>query len=216
MRTPKRLPGWLSLFVACCLVLLALIPAAFADGQRAAGAAPSSPSSHLAACPAAAGDCAGAASHIVAIAARAMRKGDLNAVILSVWSKHQIASTAMGYSLPGQRATTDMHFRIGAVAIPYLATVLLGYFDSLAARELLRPGADPLAAAQILGAIFRDHDSLRVAYGPVRARALGERIVRTFVEGITPAPAAGDGRSAGARRRPGRPGSGGRGRGDAM
>jgi D-alanyl-D-alanine carboxypeptidase len=69
---------------------------------------------------------AGQAGHIIALARAAMKRDDLHAVILSVWSGgRQIARTALGQSITSQPATTSMHFRIGAVAIAYLATVLL-------------------------------------------------------------------------------------------
>jgi D-alanyl-D-alanine carboxypeptidase len=80
------------------------------------------------------GSCAAAASgqtaHIIALAREAMKRDDLHAVILSVWDGNkQLARDAMGQSVTSQPATTDMHFRIGAIAIPYLATLLLQLVD---------------------------------------------------------------------------------------
>jgi D-alanyl-D-alanine carboxypeptidase len=70
------------------------------------------------------------AAHIIALARAAMKRDDLHAVILSVWADgRQIARAALGQSITSQPATTDMHFRIGAIAIPYLATVLLQLVD---------------------------------------------------------------------------------------
>jgi D-alanyl-D-alanine carboxypeptidase len=80
------------------------------------------------------GGCAPAArrqaAHIIALARAAMKRDDLHAVILSVWADgRQIARVALGQSITSQPASTDMHFRIGAIAIPYLATVLLQLVD---------------------------------------------------------------------------------------
>jgi CubicO group peptidase (beta-lactamase class C family) len=95
--------------------------------------------------PAAAGSCAqlspyrqngcaevtsGQVAHIISLARKAMRGDDLHAVLLSVWDGgRQIARTALGQSITSQPATTAMHFRIGAVAIAYEATVLLKLVD---------------------------------------------------------------------------------------
>lgn len=59
------------------------------------------------------------------------------------------------------------------------------YLDSLVARGLARPDLDTMAAAWNLWAIFRDADTLRVAYGPETARAFGLRAVQGFIDGIT-------------------------------
>lgn len=78
---------------------------------------------------------AGQPAHIVALAREAMRRDDLHAVILSVWTgDRQLVQAALGQSSTSQPATTDTHFRIGAIAIPYLATVLLQL------AELIREG----------------------------------------------------------------------------
>jgi AcrR family transcriptional regulator len=63
------------------------------------------------------------------------------------------------------------------------------YFASLAEKGELRPGVDPTAAAWMLGAIFRDHDSLRAAYGPKRATAVAENVIQQFIDGIAASPA---------------------------
>lgn len=73
---------------------------------------------------------AGRAAHIIALARAATKRDDLHAVILSVWEGHrQIAWAALGQSITSQPATTRMHFRIGAIAIPYLAILLLQLVD---------------------------------------------------------------------------------------
>jgi D-alanyl-D-alanine carboxypeptidase len=76
------------------------------------------------------GRAGGQAGHIIALARAAMKRDDLHAVILSVWDgDRQIARAALGQSITSQPATTQMHFRIGAIAIPYLAIVLLQLVD---------------------------------------------------------------------------------------
>jgi D-alanyl-D-alanine carboxypeptidase len=68
----------------------------------------------------------GRAAHIVATARLLKRDNDLHAVIFGVWiDGRPLVVSALGQSLTDQPATTDMHFRIGAMAIPYLTTVLL-------------------------------------------------------------------------------------------
>lgn len=70
------------------------------------------------------------AADIIAIARDAMAKYDLRAVILRVLIDGQeVVTTALGESISGVPATTDMHFRNGAVAISYLATLLLQLVD---------------------------------------------------------------------------------------
>jgi CubicO group peptidase (beta-lactamase class C family) len=70
------------------------------------------------------------AAAIVAIAERAMADYDLRAVILRVEiGGEEIVTAALGESLTGVPATIDMHFRNGAVAISYMATVLLQLVD---------------------------------------------------------------------------------------
>ena len=67
----------------------------------------------------------------VAVAAkRAMEKYHLKAVLARVTrGTEEVATLAMGESMTGMPATVDMHFRNGAVAISYLATVLLQLVD---------------------------------------------------------------------------------------
>jgi CubicO group peptidase (beta-lactamase class C family) len=63
---------------------------------------------------------------IAAIARDAMDRYDLKALILRVTvDGEEIITTALGESMTGVPATTDMHFRNGAVAIAYVATVML-------------------------------------------------------------------------------------------
>ena len=70
------------------------------------------------------------AEAIVAIARDIMAKQDVNAVILRVTIDGQeVVTAALGESMTGVPATTDMHFRNGAVAIFYVATLLLLLVD---------------------------------------------------------------------------------------
>ena len=70
------------------------------------------------------------AEAIIALARDMMAKQDLNAVILRVTIDGQeVVTAALGESMTGVPATTDMHFRNGAVAISYIATLLLRLVD---------------------------------------------------------------------------------------
>ena len=82
------------------------------------------------------------AADIVAIAREAMAAADLRAVIVRVVIDGQeIVTTALGESITGVPATTDMHFRNGAVVFSYISTLLLRLVDrGLAALD------DPIAA----------------------------------------------------------------------
>jgi CubicO group peptidase (beta-lactamase class C family) len=70
------------------------------------------------------------AAQIVAIAREAMETYSLNAVIVRVTIDGQeVVTAALGESMTGVPATTDMHFRNGAVAISYVSTLLLRLVD---------------------------------------------------------------------------------------
>ena len=70
------------------------------------------------------------AEKVAAAAKRAMEKYHLKAVLARVTKGTEVLATvAMGESMTGVPATADMHFRNGAVAISYLATVLLQLVD---------------------------------------------------------------------------------------
>ncbi len=58
------------------------------------------------------------------------------------------------------------------------------YFESLARRGLLRPGVDPAAAAWMLAALFRTHETLRLAYPPDQVADLDRRLQRQFVHAV--------------------------------
>ena len=61
---------------------------------------------------------------------QAMEEYDLRAVVLRITKDGKnVITQAWGESMPGVPATTDMHFRDGAVAISHVATVLLQLAD---------------------------------------------------------------------------------------
>ncbi|MBM7804973.1 CubicO group peptidase (beta-lactamase class C family) [Geodermatophilus bullaregiensis] len=67
---------------------------------------------------------------IADIVESAMADGHLRAVIVKVTQGDQVViRQAFGTSMEGVPATTDMHFRNGAVAFSYLATLLLHFVD---------------------------------------------------------------------------------------
>lgn len=131
MRTPSTRFRALGLVVAVAAAgTLVLAPMARGASSPSATSHPVAANGCAQARPDLAGGCApgstGQAAHIIALARAAMKRDDLHAVILSVWDgSRQIARAALGQSITSQPATTSMHFRIGAIAIPYLATVLL-------------------------------------------------------------------------------------------
>jgi len=70
------------------------------------------------------------ASGIAAIVRKAMKTYHLRAVIFRVTKGNQVVTTqAFGPSLTGEPATPAMHFRNGAVAFAYVATLLMEYVD---------------------------------------------------------------------------------------
>lgn len=67
---------------------------------------------------------------ITAIACRTMKKLDLRSAIIQVSMDGKLLySAALGESAAGEPATTDMHFRNGAIAMTYMATVALQLVD---------------------------------------------------------------------------------------
>ena len=70
------------------------------------------------------------AEAILAIARDTMEQQDLKAVILRVTiDGEELVTAALGESMTGVPATTDMRFRNGNVAIAYMATLLLRLVD---------------------------------------------------------------------------------------
>ncbi len=105
-----RLAG---LFVSALFLLLVVGCGGGSSGQEEEPAAEDEPS-----------------AEVVAAAERAMEEHDLKAVLVRVTQDgEEVATVALGESMTGVPATEDMHFRNGAVAISYLATVLLQLVD---------------------------------------------------------------------------------------
>jgi CubicO group peptidase (beta-lactamase class C family) len=70
------------------------------------------------------------AATIEAVVRQSMAANHLRAVIVQVRSNGRTAYTAaFGESMTGVPATTDMHFRNGAMAFSYMATLLLEFVD---------------------------------------------------------------------------------------
>jgi CubicO group peptidase (beta-lactamase class C family) len=70
------------------------------------------------------------ASAIIALARDIMEQQDVKAVILRVTiDGREVVTDALGESMMGVPATTDMHFRNGAVAFFYVSTLLLRLVD---------------------------------------------------------------------------------------
>ncbi|MGH2585960.1 MAG: serine hydrolase domain-containing protein, partial [Dehalococcoidia bacterium] len=86
-------------------------------------AAPAEPSTHVQASPSAQ---SAQAAQIIALVREAMEQYYLNAVIVRVTiDGHELVTAALGESMTGVPATADMHFRNGAVAISYVAMLVL-------------------------------------------------------------------------------------------
>ncbi len=70
------------------------------------------------------------ASAVAGVVQTAMADGHLRAVIVEVTQGGEVvARQAFGTSMDGVPATTDMHFRNGAVAFTYLGTLLMQFVD---------------------------------------------------------------------------------------
>jgi CubicO group peptidase (beta-lactamase class C family) len=109
------------------LAVAALVPLAATTGRLPTEAAPTEPSTQTQAASSAQ---SAQAAAIVAMAREAMATYDLRAVILRVTvDGHEVVTAALGESMTGVPATTDMHFRNGAVAISYISTLLLRLVD---------------------------------------------------------------------------------------
>ncbi|WP_369045436.1 serine hydrolase domain-containing protein [Sinomonas sp. P10A9] len=120
-RVPRRWAhGSAVLAVVALLTLTACTPQPTADAAATTGgaSAPSSVNPELAA-------------KVRGIVTDTMAKDRLRAVIVRVTVDGQAVITeAFGESMPGVPATTDMHFRNGAVAISYMSTALLQLVDA--------------------------------------------------------------------------------------
>ena len=105
------------LAVSTLMVALALASSALSVGLPSASASATTPKTSQAAA-------------IAAIVRKAMTTYQLRAVIVRVTQGNKVITTqAFGDSMNGVPATTDMHFRQGAVAFEYVSTLLMEYVD---------------------------------------------------------------------------------------
>jgi CubicO group peptidase (beta-lactamase class C family) len=94
---------------------------------------------------------------IIALARDIMQQQDVKAVILRVTIDGQeVVTEALGESMTGVPATTEMHFRNGAVAIAYMSTLLLRLVD----QQLV--GLDDAIAAWVPDLPDADQVTLRM------------------------------------------------------
>ncbi len=99
-----------------CALALAAVGASVVGAPAGAATPPSTPKAPAAA--------------ITAIAREALQNDHLRAVIVRVTVDGKpVVTRGFGTSMTGVPATTDMHFRNGAVAISYVSTLLLKYVD---------------------------------------------------------------------------------------
>ncbi|HEX3567817.1 MAG TPA: serine hydrolase domain-containing protein [Acidimicrobiales bacterium] len=99
------------------MIALALASSALSVGLPAASASAVTPKTSQAAA-------------IAAVVRKAMTTYQLRAVIVRVTRGNKVITTqAFGDSMNGVPATTDMHFRQGAVAFEYVSTLLMEYVD---------------------------------------------------------------------------------------
>jgi CubicO group peptidase (beta-lactamase class C family) len=110
---------------ALAVAVVALTVPALSHGvPPAAGAVPAARAAAAAATP------SRQAAAIAAIVRREMRAYHLRAVIVRVTKGSKVVTTrAFGPSLTGQPATTNMHFRNGAIAFAYIGTLLMEFVD---------------------------------------------------------------------------------------
>jgi CubicO group peptidase (beta-lactamase class C family) len=109
------------------LSVVAIVALAATAARLPTEAAPAEPSSEVQAVQSAQSD---QAAVIVAMVREAMATYHLRSVIVRVTVDGQeVVTAALGESMTGVPATTDMHFRNGAVAISYVTTLLLALVD---------------------------------------------------------------------------------------
>jgi D-alanyl-D-alanine carboxypeptidase len=107
----------LSILTIAALVAVTLETPAAGAGARASGCAPTAKPR-------------GAATQIVGIAQAARRELDLSAALVRVTvDGREVVTAAVGESIDGVPATTNMRFRAGSVAIAYLNILLLQLTD---------------------------------------------------------------------------------------
>ncbi len=113
---PARLTLAVATAVACAGFMVA--PAAAGDQPASTQAPGTATSRHP------------QADEVLALVRTTMRERHLRSVIIRVSENgRNVVTRALGTSMTGVPATTDMHFRNGAVAISYMATLLLQLVD---------------------------------------------------------------------------------------
>ncbi|MCP3816618.1 beta-lactamase family protein [Streptomyces sp. A3M-1-3] len=111
-----------------CLQLLLCAPLAGCVASEAESAPKACPSGQIAE----GGTCipAGTSDFTKKQVEDSLKKYKLTAAMAGVWvDGRRVSTVASGESMTGVPVSTDMHFRIGAVAIPYLTTELLKLVD---------------------------------------------------------------------------------------
>jgi CubicO group peptidase (beta-lactamase class C family) len=122
-RTYKELRGRRRRLV---LAVVAVVALAATAARLPTEAAPAEPSTQVQAANAQSEQ----AAQIIALVQEAMATYHLNAVIVRVTiDGEEVVTAALGESMTGVPATTDMHFRNGAVAISYVAMLVLTLVD---------------------------------------------------------------------------------------
>ena len=126
-RFPQKLRGWRRL---SALAVVAVVALAATAARLPTEAAPAGPSTQVQAAQSDQMAQGSQANQIIALVRDGMEKYHLNAVIVRVTvDGREVVTAAFGESMTGVPATTDMHFRNGAVAISYVSTLLLTLVD---------------------------------------------------------------------------------------
>jgi CubicO group peptidase (beta-lactamase class C family) len=120
-RCPTAVPGWRR---RLWLLVVPILRWAATPAHRPAQAAAAAPVAQAPPVP------SDQAAQIIAVVRDAMEQYSLRAVIVRVTiDGHPQVTAALGESMTGVPATTDMHFRNGAVAISYVSALLLTLVD---------------------------------------------------------------------------------------
>ncbi|UFS59544.1 serine hydrolase domain-containing protein [Subtercola endophyticus] len=120
MNTRSRSSGRFTVIVSAAIALILVVAATVGwavNQNRSTAATPA--------------DYTSEASEIAAVVQDAMQTSSLQAVIVRVTKGDDVVTEqAFGNSMTGMPATTDMHFRNGAVAFAYISTLLMEYVDA--------------------------------------------------------------------------------------
>jgi CubicO group peptidase (beta-lactamase class C family) len=121
VRCPTAVRGWRRRLV---LLVVPILLVAATPAHRPAQAASAAPVAQVPPVQSA------QAAQIIALVRETMETYSLRAAIVRVTiDGHELVTAALGESMTGVPATADMHFRNGAVAISYVATLLLTLVD---------------------------------------------------------------------------------------